>query len=237
MKIEEVKKNLQKSLSLPSRILDMICEEINKQILLPLKENMNEGIKENDLGKQQTDPRFSHLPQSIQNSITDSNYGPKIFILGKEYGLTIAQTTEIEELVVNVILRTVSKDQFESRAQKATGLDPTKLRSLTDKINKQILQGIHNEVLGTHNTPIQNPAEENVEIKASEAQGSTTPEQNKSPVKKPNFDSIILNKLAGLSKNAGVTTDYSLEKVSKSGDENNTASKPKIDPYRMPIDL
>jgi len=254
----EYQKKLMDGMILKKADLELLLNELNELVFKKIKEKLIQIIEEKPkneslvekienagLVKAETDKRFVELSQSIQDIITVSNYGPKIYILGKENNLTIAETTELEELVVSVMLNEVPKEGFEARAQQITKLDPIKLKTLTDKINEQILQGIRNEILGTHNTPIQNPLEGNIEIKAPEIQVDTVPknttEEIKAPIKKSNFDSIVLNKLAGLSKNTGVTTEYSLNNLSKSADKNmpmnKTDTTQKIDPYRMSIDL
>jgi hypothetical protein len=277
----EYEKVLARDLRIPQDKLENILEEINSLILNPIITELSDTHKRNtgteeeiekeksletkledeDLVTQEIDPRFEKLPQRIKDIISSSNYGPKLYVLGKENNLTISQITNLEGLVTDTILGTIPPESFEGKARDIVGLPEEKLQLLVAEINDKILREVRNQVLGLENKPVidtqkqdTSPLEKKVEelehvaLEKPEigedkptAQAPQTTEQKDTPptsTTRASVDSIVLKKLAGSVRSGGSITQYSLEGTTKNGvgDVHPVSNQPVVDPYRMPIE-
>ncbi|MCX6747439.1 MAG: hypothetical protein NTW98_00610 [Candidatus Nomurabacteria bacterium] len=255
---DEYEKILTEELQLPKEKLENILEEINSLVLNPIinelserydknigildEETLDQKIEKNNLIEENTDSRFTNLPENIKKIIEDSKYSQKIYILGKEKGLTIAQITNLDEMVTDTVLGKISPEVFKIRAMSIAGLDQNKLAILVSEINEKILKGIRQQILGLEN-------KEKSELPSfvlRENKKEEIPVSPIAPLKEvveieapKTANSITLTKLNETFKSGGAVTEYSLNNVSKQGSENNknySHNLQKVDPYRMPIE-
>lgn len=214
------------------------------------EESLEDKVRSENLVPEKPDPRFTNLPENIKDIITESNYPAKIYVLGKENNLTIAQITNLGGLVTDTILGTVHPDSFETKTRSITGLSEDKLKILVGEINNKVLKEIRIKILGLEQNAkgvvSVEPLSKQLEVKTPETTSTVnTVVAPAVPIVKavPNINivnSIAFNKLSGAVKSTGAVTEYSLNNISKTNEQNkqgnSSAGAQKVDPYRMPVE-
>jgi len=271
---DEYENILNEELRLPKDKFENILEEINSFVINPIitelsdtfsknnniiieekkEESLANKVEKENLVAEKLDPRFVNLPNKIKQIINESNYGAKIFVLSKENGLNLTQTTNLEEIVTDTIIGKTPPEMFELRAMSMSGLDKDKLKTLVNEINEKILKEIRRKVFelekkedddqtkeddkieiikakdATPSIPVLPKKEENVDnlIEIEAPKEIVSPRQEILPVKKEEVKpstSISFQKLNGSFKNDGAVTEYSLNNNSKTNSGSEEANK------------
>ncbi|MDQ3075748.1 MAG: hypothetical protein M3Q34_01320 [bacterium] len=147
--ITELSENYNKNLN---NIKDKPVKETPKEeVKEKAEETLEKKVESQNLVTQKPDPRFVNLPANVKSIVNASNYSAKIYVLGRDNGLTLAQITNLEEIVTDTILGTTSQEMFEVRAMSISGLDKDKLKFLINEINDKVLKLIRTQVLSLEN--------------------------------------------------------------------------------------
>lgn len=166
----EYEKNLVDELKLSKDKENDLLDEINTFILNPIRPELaqsytaniselkeisntakisNEQNTVNDI-VQKMDPRFKTLPPELQEIIKNSEYQSKLYEVGKENGLTIAQISKLEEIITNTILGTIHPEDFENKLSLSLNLPPEKNKTITNAINDRVLKEIRIALMNTY---------------------------------------------------------------------------------------
>lgn len=243
---EKIKENLREKLVNKKNSFSEIYTDLENKIIKPAIKDL--GIKEIDTEKVKKGVLNEHLNKlspNIQSVIDESDYQTKIYIVGKKHNLTIAQISELEEIVTKTILGQISGDVFEESIKNTLGLATEKVILITQELNEKVLREIRNKVLDLGGKQKDRESDKLPPTlpKVDTEQG--TPTQNtlipkvQKQENKDNIDSILSKKLSGAFKMGGATTEYSLNNISKQNEIPNGGKENKaktVDPYRMPIE-
>lgn len=168
--LDEYEKNLITNLKLNKEKEESMMEEINTFILNPIRPELSHAFNlnvgniadenqentediENSANKviQKMDPRFLKLPIELQKIIKESDYQPKLYTVGKENGLTIAQIAKLEEIITNTILGEIKPEDFENALNMSLNLSSDKNKKIVGSINTEVLGEIRKELMRIYN--------------------------------------------------------------------------------------
>ncbi|MCE9517414.1 hypothetical protein K8Q96_00210, partial [Candidatus Nomurabacteria bacterium] len=88
------------------------------------------------------DPRFSSLPENLQEAIANSNYQQKIYDIGAKYKLLVPQIASLEETTIQFMIGKISSSKYESDLALTTDLEATKISEIAKEVNDTILVNI-----------------------------------------------------------------------------------------------
>ncbi|MEK7569425.1 MAG: hypothetical protein AAB500_00840 [Patescibacteria group bacterium] len=174
--------------------------------------------------------RYDMLPESIKEIIMSSNYQDTLIELGKKYNLNVGQLGILERETTMVLMGLTNPDNFQTEIIREMDVDAERGRQIVKEINEEIFARIR-DLLKLMNTP---PGEE---PKLDEETPAPSPEILKAAgvtaaapdLSKPELPAgMLAQKLSGSFQIPSVTTDHTTPNV--------TPEKPKVDPYREPLE-
>lgn len=245
---EEYESVLEKDLGLEKPKLDLILKEIDAFILnnstLELRETFEKNQDESIIGNEIEENTeilkdITNLPEAniespkilssdeeskAERIVGNLNHEEKVYQIGRDNNLTIAQITKLAEIVGDILNGKIFGDQF-LNSLNSLNLDEDKKKNIAERINNEVFKEIRNRMMGK---VIEQKAEAKTEI--------NNPIVNKNPEKIetkeiPKTDtklasSMISQKLSGQVKNTITDSIHTLE-------NNKTLEiNKKIDPYR-----
>ncbi len=218
-----------------------------------MDENIKKTIKE----------KFDSLPESIQELIMSSHYQDILVEIGKKYQLNVEQMGILERETTLVMMGLSPTQSFESELTQELNIDKMKGNQIVIEINEKIFLTIRDllklmytpageepsveEVSKSKEQPTESREEllkhiENLDLLTQKELPVGNPEELKEQSNKENIlkntpeenHPILAQKLSGSFQIPAVETEHSLANMTKSSGEEKT--KPKVDPYRMPIE-
>lgn len=257
---DDYKKHLFDVISLPQSKLDEILAEIKSFVYGPVEselidayytnaiilDEIDKNIKaeENTLIQAELDKRFKTLEPKIQKIIEDSNYQVKIYSIGQRNNLTIAQITELEEIITETILGTIPIGEFERELERRANLPQERVGFIVSELNEKILRDIRSSILAlnqptrSEETKVPFNTQKSVSSKLNvgiEAEKKLVPiaKEPEAPVVH-DTSPIIGAKMQDSFAVPKVTTEYTLGKVGQGNiQKQETPEAHKSDPYRL----
>ena len=251
---EEYEAILEKDLELERSKLDLILKEIDAYILnnigLELREtfekNQDESIVGNEIEEntevlkdinelaEKLEEKPKIIPgeneSKVERIVGDLNHEEKVYQIGRENNLTIAQITKLAEIVSDILNGKIFGDQF-LNALNTLNLDEDKKKNIAEKINNEVFKEIRNRMMGK----VLEKKDEQEQIVKKDEIKPIIPVINKNPEEielnkriiedKKITSSIINQKLGGQVKSNITDSIHSLPNL-------NENSNKKIDPYR-----
>ncbi len=251
---EEYEAILEKDLELERSKLDLILKEIDAYILnnigLELREtfekNQDESIVGNEIEEntevlkdinelaEKLEEKPKIIPgeneSKVERIVGDLNHEEKVYQIGRENNLTIAQITKLAEIVSDILNGKIFGDQF-LNALNTLNLDEDKKKNIAEKINNEVFKEIRNRMMGKvlEKKDAQEQIVKKDEIKPIIPVINKNPEEielNKRIIEDKKITSSIINqKLGGQVKSNITDSIHSLPNL-------NENSNKKIDPYR-----
>lgn len=251
---EEYETVLEKDLGLERVQLDLILKEIDAYILnnigLELREtfekNQDESIIGNEIeentevlkditelaNKIEEKPKIlsSENESKVEKIVGELNHEEKVYQIGRENNLTIAQITKLAEIVGDILNGKIFGDQFLNSLE-ILNLDEDKKKQVAERINNEVFKEIRNRMMGKvlENKEIQEQIVKKGEIKPIMPVVKKNPEEIELEKRiiedKKIASSIISQKLDGQVKSNITDSVHSLLNL-------NENSNKKIDPYR-----
>lgn len=269
---EEYEEILEKELGLEKAKLETILKEIdafilnniNLELRATFEKNQDESIvggeiEENtELIKEVIIPKAEEIKEEkiiadpkeskVEKIVGELKHEEKVYQIGRENNLTIAQITMLAEIVGNVLNGKIFGDQF-LNALDVLKLDIDKKKKIAESINDQVFKEIRNRMMGktVESQKVEsykeiNPQEESEGISyKDESYKVKSEDTEKIEVIKKDPEQIQLEKVIEEDKKiASSIINQKLQNTVKSNITNsnhsltniNPADKPKIDPYR-----
>jgi len=163
---------LKSRLNLDDKILNNISEEIytlfSGEIIEKLKEiyekaeeedEEKEILIENEIIKPSIiDPRFSNLPQEIQEAIAKSDWKQKLYEIAPKYKLNIEQMGILEDITIKVMLNAIHPDNYEGELASKITIPKEDISGLVKDVNEGIFEKIREgeKVITNYQLPITN---------------------------------------------------------------------------------
>jgi len=143
----EYEEVLKQELKLSQDSFVALMQEIDEMILKSIRIKLNETQKINAESLSQKsavdlDPRFSSLPENLQEAIANSNYQQKIYDIGAKYKLLVPQIASLEETTIQFMIGKISSSKYESDLALTTDLEATKISEIAKEVNDTILVNI-----------------------------------------------------------------------------------------------
>lgn len=258
---EEYEAVLEKDLELERAKLDLILKEIEAFIInkvglelrATFEKNQDESIvggeiEENtELIKQVIIPKAEEIKEEkiipdpkeskVEKIVGELKHEEKVYQIGRENSLTIAQITALAEIVGNVLNGKIFGDQFLNALDKLN-LDIDRKKKIAESINDQVFKEIRNRMMGkvVESKEISNQVEsqkvESKEISYKDESYKVKSEDSEKIELEKRIEedkkiasSIINQKLQNTVKSNITNSNHSLTNI-------NPTDKPKIDPYR-----
>lgn len=144
---DEYEKFIISSLDISKENADKIILQINQEIFKDIRTKLIEAytINTRDLeanNKIIIDPKFSSLPQNVQEGIAQSGYQAKLYAIGTKYKLTVDKMGLLEDVTVDLINGKVSPSSYEEKLKSLTSLDKEKVSEMANDVNEDILKNI-----------------------------------------------------------------------------------------------
>ena len=194
-----------------------------------------------ELAQEVIKERFDALPESIKEIIMSSNYQNTLLEISKQHNLNVEQMGILERETTMVMMGLTNPNSFEVELIRELGFEKEKVHLIVTDISERIFLKIRDLLKLMYTPPGAVPSiEEGPAIPASSGQPSEkilsaagikileVPE-----LPKPT-GGIIAQKLSGDFRMPSATTEHTLPEVSK--EEKPMPQKPKVDPYREPVD-
>lgn len=254
---EEYESILNKDLGLERAKLDLILKEIDAYILNSMglelrstfEKNQDESIIGNEIEENtevlkdiekladetQEKPKIlSSLEESkVERIVGNLNHEEKVYQIGRENNLTIAQITKLAEIVGDILNGKIFGDQFLNSLD-TLNIDIEKKKKIAERINNEVFKEIRNRMMGR---VIEEKKTQEKIIPKEETTKPINPTINKNPEEielekrviedKKIASNIISQKLGGQVKSNITNSIHSLPNLK----ENESLNK-KIDPYR-----
>ena len=162
----DYEKELKEDIKLPKETIENIVQEVKEQILKniyqTLKDNFTKDDEEeaklesfNKNSKTKTlDPRFSSLPQEVQDAIALSDYQKKLYEISTKNKLPIDMMSIVEDITVKLLNGKISPSQYENEIAIATDLPPTKVKEIANDVNESIMKNIREHMKNPNPIPI-----------------------------------------------------------------------------------
>lgn len=138
---ESYPKELENRMKISESEANVLVNEMDKLIFQKIQDELikRTGVSESII----LDPRFTALPQNIQEAIAKSSWQRKLYEIGTKNKLSIDKMAILEDITVQVILGKILPSIYESELGKAmTGLDRGALKSMIEEINSRIMKVI-----------------------------------------------------------------------------------------------
>lgn len=202
--------------------------EVIKEVIIPKAEEIKEE-------KIIADPKES----KVEKIVGELKHEEKVYQIGRENNLTIAQITMLAEIVGNVLNGKIFGDQF-LNALDVLKLDIDKKKKVAESINNQVFKEIRNRMMGkvVESQKVESykevsPQDENNKVKNENSEKIEVIKKDPEEIElekvieedKKIASSIINQKLQNTVKSSITTSNHSLTNI-------NPSDKPKIDPYR-----
>ena len=251
---EEYEAVLEKDLELERSKLDLILKEIDAYILnnigLELRETFEKNQDESIIGNEiegntqvlkdinelaeKTEEKPKIIPgeneSKVERIIGDLNHEEKVYQIGRENNLTIAQITKLAEIVSDILNGKIFGDQF-LNSLNSLNLNEDKKKNVAERINNEVFKEIRNRMMGK----VLEKKDVQEQIVKKDEVTPIIPVINKNPEEieldkriiedKKITSSIINQKLDGQVKSNITDSIHSLPNL-------NENSNKKIDPYR-----
>jgi hypothetical protein len=251
---EEYEAILEKDLELERNKLDLILKEIDAYIFnnigLELRETFEKNQDESIIGNEieentevlkditELANKIEEKPKILSNEneskveliVGELNHEEKVYQIGRENNLTIAQITKLDEIVSDILNGKIFGDQF-LNALNALNLDEDKKKNIASRINNEVFKEIRNRMMGK---VLENKGAQEQIVKKEEIE-PMIPVINKNPeeialekkiIEDKKITSSIINQKLGSQVKSNITDSvHSLPNI-------NENSNKKIDPYR-----
>lgn len=247
--IDDYPDELKNSLKIEDLKLNGVLNDINAEILNPIREKLkemyetdedNEEVPEN-IGEI-LDERFDKMPEELKKIIIQSGYHAKLYEIAAESKLNVPQMGALEEATASVLTGATHPDKFEEKIKEKMTLPDEMVKKLVGDINEKILKPIREKMESTYGRPKipteikpagirAIPITRKVDLSLPKlAAGKKETEKVPRPPQKP-FPPGLVPKLTGSFQSSTFKTDYTLKREEPAVVKNEVPQK-NMDPYR-----
>ena len=228
---EEYEAVLRKDLGLEPMKIDLILKEINAFILNTIQLELRQTFENNQdellIGAQVPEIENQKEDSNTENISNNLNYQERVYQIGKENNLTVAQITKLAEIVGDVLSGKIFGDQFLD-ALSVLGIDEEKKKKIAEDINNKIFLQIRNKMMGKEEIEIKEVVKPKVENEPEIKTGTTNEEKKDIEINKVS-NSIFAQKLTSQTKSNIEESNHSASNINPIPAK---AEIKKIDPYR-----
>lgn len=90
--------------------------------------------------------KFNNAPNDIKILILDDNFDAEIILIGQEVGITDAQSLDVENEVIRVLLGELNPDKFEQAIEQKIGVSAETAKNIAAEIDKSIFSQVRDSL-------------------------------------------------------------------------------------------
>jgi len=238
---DRFREELKNELKIDSQKINRVATGINLEILDDLKGRLKTLYTTQQEGVETSlDERFGKLAPDVQNAILASNFQAKLYAIATTHKLTTAQLGELETATTQVILDIIPPHKFEGVLKASLDLPEEKVTALAGEVNEKILKDIRAKMLIRYNLdkPVNLEREEHEVLKRAGIEVLTDPVLDDQELLAGPVYPELARKFTEPTKTETKKTEHTLENLTPTSAPlpPSTKEKPKVDPYREPIE-